>query len=126
MTYDLRVHGYHRHPEVLGSLAVYGADAEKIEALATARPELARRLHPDLPYIAAEVVWAAREEMARSVEDILARRTRALILNAKAAIAMAPEVARMLAAELTRSAAWEREQVEDFTRLARQYLPAGN
>jgi glycerol-3-phosphate dehydrogenase len=125
VTYDLPVHGYHRNPELLGSLAVYGADAERIEALAKADPELARRLHPELPYIAAEVVWAAREEMARSVEDVLARRTRALILNARAAIAMAPEVARMLAAELGRGAEWESRQVEEFTRLAAQYLPAG-
>jgi glycerol-3-phosphate dehydrogenase len=125
VTYELRVHGYHRNPELLGALAVYGADAEKIEELAKEQPELAHRLHPELPYIAAEVVWAAREEMARSVEDVLARRTRALILNARAAIAMVPEVARVMARELARSAEWEQQQVESFTRLARQYLPVG-
>ncbi len=123
ITFDLPVHGYHQNPELLGSLAVYGSDAEKIQALAKVDPDLARQLHPDLPYIAAEVVWATREEMARNVEDVLARRTRALILNARAAIAMAPQVARIMAAELKRTSEWEHQQVESFTLLATQYLP---
>jgi glycerol-3-phosphate dehydrogenase len=122
-TFDLKVHGYHAHPEALGTLAVYGADAAKIQALAKKEPALARRLHPALPYIAAEVVWATRQEMARRVEDVLARRTRALILNARAAIAMAPEVARLMAAELNQTPEWERAQVESFRQLAAQYLP---
>jgi glycerol-3-phosphate dehydrogenase len=79
------------------------------------------QLHPALPYVAAEVVWAAREEMARSVEDVLARRTRALFLNANAAITMAEPVAKLLAAELGRDRAWVDSQVEDFTELAQQY-----
>jgi glycerol-3-phosphate dehydrogenase len=123
ITFDLPVHGYHQHPELLGTLAVYGTDAEKIQMLAKAEPDLSRRLHPDLPYIAAEVVWATRAEMARTVEDVLARRTRALILNARAAIAMAPQVARIMAAELNRTTAWEHQQIENFTHLATQYLP---
>ena len=78
----------------LGSLEVYGSDAEKIRALAASSPALAKlSFIPALPYIAAEVVWAAREEMARTVEDVLARHTRALFLNAAAAIAMAEPVA---------------------------------
>jgi glycerol-3-phosphate dehydrogenase len=122
VTFDLHVHGYHEHPEALGPLAVYGSDAGKIQALADADPKLAQRLHPDLPYIAAEVVWAAREEMARTVDDVLARRTRALFLNAKAAISMAPEVARILALELNKNDAWAQQQVESFSSLAAQYV----
>jgi glycerol-3-phosphate dehydrogenase len=122
VTCDLRLHGYHQHPEALGSLGVYGSDAGRIQALIDAQPDLARALHPDLPYIAAEVVWVAREEMARTVEDILARRTRALFLNAKAAIAMAPEVAAILAAELNLDQAGARRQVEAFQALAAQYV----
>jgi glycerol-3-phosphate dehydrogenase len=120
-TKSLRIHGYIENSTALGSLEVYGADAEKIRALAEATPSLAARLHPDLPYIAAEVVWAAREEMARSVEDVLARRTRALFLNANAAIAMAVPVAMLLAAEQGRDQAWVDSQVEEFTTLAQQY-----
>jgi glycerol-3-phosphate dehydrogenase len=88
------------HPESLGSLAVYGSDAAEIRALAEADPELRKQLHPQLPYIAAEVVWAARQEMARTLEDVLAQRTRALFLNAEAAMSMAQEAARILAVEL--------------------------
>jgi glycerol-3-phosphate dehydrogenase len=123
VTFNLKVHGYHEHPESLGSLAVYGADAAEIRALAEAQPELAKQLHPQLPYIAAEVVWAARKEMARTLEDVLARRTRALFLNAGAAIMMAPEVARILATELGKDQAWVSQQVAGFKALAAQYLP---
>ena len=70
-TRNLRIHGYLRDSAALGSLEVYGSDAEAIRALAQDSPALAAQLHPDLPYIAAEVVWAARAEMARSVEDVL-------------------------------------------------------
>ncbi len=128
VTAELRVHGYHAEPDTLGDLAVYGADAAALCALTDAQPGLARTLHPSLPIIAAQVVWAARSEMARTVEDVLARRTRALFLNANAAIAMAPDVARLLAAELHRDEAWQSAQVETFRALAKQYtspaLPA--
>ena len=121
ITRTLPIHGAHPHPEQLGSLAVYGSDAEPLKALTNDHPELTRQLHPDLPYLAAEVVWAARTEMARTVEDVLARRTRALFLNARAAIQMAPEVASLLAEELGRDDAWARNQVAAFQALAAQY-----
>jgi len=120
-TKNLRIHGYMQDCSSLGSLEVYGADAAKIRALAAARPELGAQLHPDLPYIAAEAVWAAREEMARGVEDVLARHTRALFLNARAAIAMAEPVAKLMAAELGRDEVWVTAQVTAFTELAQQY-----
>jgi glycerol-3-phosphate dehydrogenase len=120
-TKNLHIHGYLEDSNGLGSLEVYGSDAEKIRALAAGSPALAAQLHPALPYIAAEVVWAVREEMARTVEDVLARRTRALFLNANAAISMAEPVARLLATELGRDKAWVAEQVKQFTELAQQY-----
>ena len=119
-TRNLRIHGYLQDSGALGDLEVYGSDAAEIRALAR-DPRLATQLHPDLPYIAAEVVWAARNEMARTVEDILARRTRALFLNAAAASAMAEPVAKLLAAELGQDAAWVAAQVNDFQVLAQQY-----
>jgi len=119
-TADLRLHGYLENSAALGELAVYGSDAEAIRALAQ-DPALAARLHPALPYLAAEVVWAARTELARTVEDVLARRTRALFLNANAAIGMAEPVARLLAAELCRDNAWAAAQVTEFRALAEQY-----
>jgi glycerol-3-phosphate dehydrogenase len=125
VTATMHIHGYHQHPEEFGSLSVYGADAPAILELSKENPEFAKPLHPDLPYIAAEVVWAARNEMSRTLDDALARRTRALLLNARAATAIAPAVASLLARELGKEAAWAEEQVRIFGALAAQYIPQG-
>ena len=119
-THTLRIHGYLQDSDTLEGLGVYGSDAEEIRALAQ-DPKLAVQLHPDLPYVAAEVVWAARAEMARTVEDVLARRTRALFLNAGAASAMAEPVAALLATGLGRNETWVAEQIKTFRALAEQY-----
>ncbi len=125
-TRDLKIHGYYPEAlETLGELAVYGSDAEHIEALARENPAWAERLHPALPYIAAEIVWGARQELARTVDDALSRRTRALLLNAAAAAEMAPRVAALLAAELGRDQRWIDAQAAEFQKLAAQYLPSG-
>jgi glycerol-3-phosphate dehydrogenase len=125
VTKRLHIHGYLEDKAAPGSaeenLAVYGSDAGAIRALAAADPKLSERLHPALPCIGAQVVWAARAEMARTVEDVLARRTRALFLNAAAAIDLAEPVAKLLAAELGRDEAWVAEQVGVFCALATQY-----
>jgi glycerol-3-phosphate dehydrogenase len=122
ITRDLRIHGYKKGDDPHGGLWVYGSDAAKIQALVAESAGLAARMDAKLPQIAAEVVWAAREEMARSVEDVLARRTRALFLNARAAIAMAPLTAQLLARELGREEAWAAAEVARFTHLAAQYM----
>ncbi|MGB6726965.1 MAG: glycerol-3-phosphate dehydrogenase/oxidase [Terracidiphilus sp.] len=121
-TKNLRIHGYAAEPvpSAPGHFSVYGSDAEAVAALAR-DPLLAVRLHPDLPYVAAEAVWAARNEMARTVEDVLARRTRALFLNAKAACQMAEPAARLMAAELNRGEDWIATEVARFQALAEQY-----
>ncbi|HEV2275921.1 MAG TPA: glycerol-3-phosphate dehydrogenase C-terminal domain-containing protein, partial [Acidobacteriaceae bacterium] len=123
-TQNLRIHGYLEDARRLGSLRVYGSDAQAILALAESEAELSKRLHPDLPYIAAEVVWAVRHEMARTVDDILSRRTRALFLNARAAMQMAAEVAELMARELKTDRAWVSRQLEEFNAVAQKYLVA--
>ena len=75
-----------------------------------------------MPYCGAEVVWAVREEMARTVEDVLARRTRALFLHARAAIEMAPRVAELMAREMKTKAAWRDGQLQDFGETAGCYV----
>jgi len=120
-TADLPLHG--ATTEVLpGPLRAYGSDAGTVLALAQDRPDWAARLHPRLPCIGAEVVWAARHEMARSVQDVLARRTRALLLDARASIEAAPRVASLLAGALGRDAAWQTHEVAAFTEFALGYL----
>lgn len=122
ITKNLRIHGYHENREVLGELSVYGADALKIQEIAHGDKDLAEPLHPALPYIGAEVVFAAREEMARTVDDFLSRRVRALFLNAEASVAMAPKVAALMAGELNRDSKWVDEQVASFNKLAQKYF----
>ena len=104
------------------ALALYGSDADTIRKIANSEPELASRLNDALPYTGAEVIFVVRYEMARTVEDVLARRTRALFLNARAAIEMAPQVAALVTKELSRDEAWKRDQIQDFQGLARGYL----
>jgi glycerol-3-phosphate dehydrogenase len=122
VTRDLPIHGHHPKARRFGALAVYGSDAPKIQRLIEANRLLGGPLHPALPCCGAEVVWAARNEMARTVEDVLARRTRALFLNARAAISMAPRVAELMAGELGFNRAWQANQIRSFEELACGYL----
>ncbi len=122
VTAHLNIHGFHPSPDRFGALSVYGSDAQAIRSLMNSDPSLAQRLHPSLPYTGAEVVWAVRDEMARTVEDVLARRTRALFLDARAAIEMAPRVAALLAQELDQDKLWQSAQVQSFGETARNYL----
>ncbi len=122
VTRTLPVRGFQRDPPGDFSLAVYGADAPAIQALAKQKPELAERLSPELSIIGAQVVWAVREEMARTVDDVLARRTRALYLNARAAVGMAQKVAALMSRELGRVPSWEAQQVNDFQQIAEHFM----
>jgi glycerol-3-phosphate dehydrogenase len=122
VTDHLNIHGFHPNSEKFGVLRVYGSDAVAVRELMQSDPLLAKPLHPDLPYTGAEVVWAARREMGRTLEDVLARRTRALFLNARAACAMAPEAAGLLARELERDSQWAAGQVHSFRETAGNYL----
>jgi glycerol-3-phosphate dehydrogenase len=122
-TATLKIHGYSDNGIHADHLHIYGSDAPFIRALAGERPELNWKLHDTFPHTGAEVVWAVRREMARTVEDVLARRLRILFLNARAAAEMAPEVARLMARELGFDSTWQQKQVKEFSLLARQYLP---
>lgn len=122
LTEHLPIHGSHGTAISTGPLEVYGTDAELIAELTRKEPGLGRRLHPALEINGAQVVWAARHEMARTLDDVLARRTRALFLNAQAALEMAPEVARLMAAELGRDQAWQKNQLRDFAAIAAGFL----
>lgn len=121
-TTTLAVHGAGSADDAPASLQLYGTDAAKIVALGKADGGLDVPVHPALPLRSAEVVWHARHEMARTVEDVLARRTRALVLDAQASIAAAPAVARILARELRRDHAWIAAQVAAYAELARGWL----
>jgi glycerol-3-phosphate dehydrogenase len=122
VTKELNIHGFHTHPERFGELADYGSDAPAVEALIRSDPALSERIHPRLRPYAGEVVWAVREEMARTVDDVLARRTRSLILDARAAMEAAPRVAELMAKELERDGSWVEAQLRDFRKMAQAYI----
>jgi glycerol-3-phosphate dehydrogenase len=121
-TENLKIHGFCENAEKFGDLEIYGADAEMIQSLVKENPTLAEKLCEDLPYCAAEVVWATRFEMAQTVEDVLARRTRALFLDARAAIEIAPKVARIMAWESGETEGWIDEQIRKFNETAKNYI----
>jgi glycerol-3-phosphate dehydrogenase len=96
-----------------------------LKKLINNNPDLGQKLHKELPYVKGEVVWAVRNEMARTVEDVLSRRTRSLVLNANASMESAPEVARIMAEEMGFDKKWQEIQVDQYLKLAKGYLPDG-
>jgi glycerol-3-phosphate dehydrogenase len=124
VTAELRIHGYHQDVESFGELERYGADAPHVRDLLREQPALATPLHPRLPIQEGEVIWAVREEMAVTVEDFLSRRSRALLWDARAAAEAAPRVATLMAGELGRDEAWQRDQLAAFRAVAEGYLPS--
>lgn len=125
VTKNLKIHGHAETDDDSGDFRIYGANAAKIGELIAADPSLGEKLHAALPYRRAEIVWAARFEMAESIEDALARRTRALFLNARAALDIAPLVAEIMARENGKDDDWIREQLQHFAETARHYLVSG-
>jgi glycerol-3-phosphate dehydrogenase len=122
-TKQLKIHGWKDGMNTGDNLFHYGADAAGIRQLIVADPALGDKIHEDLPFIKAEIVWAVQHEMCMTIEDALARRTRALFLDAQAAIASAPVVAMLMAKELKKDAQWQEKEIETFTRIAANYLP---
>jgi glycerol-3-phosphate dehydrogenase len=120
-TAELRLHGCMTDEKDRWQ-KVYGTDWSEIQKLTVESPNLAEPIHPALPFIKAEAIWATRSELARTVEDVLARRTRALFLDARACHDSAPVVASLLAKELGFSADWENQQVTEFRKTAASYI----
>jgi glycerol-3-phosphate dehydrogenase len=122
-TAEMRLHGWTETPDQGTEWErVYGADLPALQKLAQEDPALEQLLHPQLPFRRSEVIWAARHEMATCPEDVLARRTRSLFLDAKASVEAAPMTARLLARELGKDAHWEQEQLLKYQEVAEGYI----
>jgi glycerol-3-phosphate dehydrogenase len=121
-TKDLLIHGSTPNVDRKDHLYVYGTDRAALLELKNENSAWAEKLDPRAEYIGAEVIWAVRHEMARNLEDVLARRVRVLFLDARMAIDIAPKVAGLIASELHKDAAWIEDQVASFTKLAQSYL----
>ncbi len=122
VTPGLAIHGNTSLPITEAWLAGYGADANAIVTMAQEDASWLDPIHKDFVYKKVQVIWAVRNEMAQTVEDVLARRVRFLFLNARAAIEVAPLVATLMAKELAKDNNWVTQQIHDFTKLASQYI----
>ena len=125
-TENLRLHGWTKDAGRVEDRSsspwrIYGSDAPALSEMAKEHPDWDELIHPKLPYRVVEVLWAVRHEMARTVEDVLSRRTRALLLDARASMEAAPKVAHLMAKELARAEPWEKEQTASYRELARGY-----
>ena len=120
-TKKLAIHGCKKNDEN-NHLSIYGTDAVEINKLAEEKPGLSEKIHPAYPYTKAEVVFCIKNEMAMTVEDILARRTRLLFLDATAAMQAAPVVAALFREYASKTEEWEHNQLQIFTDLAKGYL----
>lgn len=121
-TKELPIHGSMQGVSWDDHLYVYGSDCDKVLGLINENSEWGNKLHPQYNYLQAEVIWAVRLEMARTIEDVLARRLRLLFLDAKAAKEAASLTAKLMAFELGKDAEWRGEQILLFHTLARNYL----
>ncbi|MBN2639794.1 MAG: glycerol-3-phosphate dehydrogenase/oxidase [Bacteroidales bacterium] len=122
VTANMPIHGYVKNVNINDPLHYYGSDAPKIKDLIVKDHSLGEKLSENYPYVKAQVVWAVQYEMARTVEDFLARRTRFLLLDARESIKIAPLVAKIMAEQLGTRRRWQKEQVEAYTLLANEYI----
>jgi glycerol-3-phosphate dehydrogenase len=127
VTQELRLHGWLAPEDPAlpphGPMRMYGGEADRVRAFLASDPAHEVVLHPRLPYVCGQLRWAVRNEQARTVEDLLSRRTRSLVLDARAAIEAAPRAAALLADELGRDAAFAQRQLDAFLEVAGGYLP---
>lgn len=119
-TEELRIHGYSIAPRT-GFLFVYGSDQKEVVMLMDEK-EFSKPLSKETNITVAQVIWAVRNEMARTLEDFLARRTRILFTDAKVALDVAPGVAEIMMRELGRDETWKQNQLQSFSELAQGYL----
>lgn len=125
VTHDLMIHGSGTVLPDSDPLAVYGSDAAEIRDLMQSEPEWAGKVHPRLDLTCAEVIYHARHEMARTIGDVLARRSRSLLLDAQASMSAALRVGHLLASELGWDAAHTTHEIERFQKLAAGYILEG-
>lgn len=121
-TKNLHIHGYVKKVDHTSNLYWYGSDIDGINQIVANNPDMGEYVSKSLGILKAQVVWAVQNEMAFTVEDVLSRRTRCLLLNAREAITIAPKVASIMAKELGKNSDWEQKQVDDFNRVASMYI----
>ncbi len=124
-THKLSIHGnvFQFNPD--DPLHIYGSEADEIRSLMALHPSWKEPVHPSFTYTVAELIWSIRHEMPQTLEDLLSRRTRCLLLDAKATLEIAPQVALLMANELNKNDDWVKTQLHEFTQTASGYLISG-
>ncbi|MFN0728036.1 glycerol-3-phosphate dehydrogenase/oxidase [Polaribacter gochangensis] len=122
-THKLQLNGFHENSKIFKALSIYGSDALKINKISAENPELKEKLHKEYSIIKAQIVFAVRNEKAKTIEDFLARRTRLLFLDAKTSLDVAPVVAEIMAKELGENEVWIQAQLISYQKVASTYLP---
>lgn len=122
VTENLQIHGSNGPVDTSNHMYIYGTDKKGILQLISDDSTLSEQLHPRVEFTKAEVIWAIRNEMARTIEDILSRRVRILFLDAKVAIEIAPTIGEILKIELGKTEAWKADQILKFKAIANQYV----
>jgi glycerol-3-phosphate dehydrogenase len=122
ITKHLPIHGFRMDLDpCTDPLAPYGLNREDILAISEEEDNMGGFISEKLKILKSQIVWAVRKEMARTVEDVLARRIRALFLDARESIRIAPETASLIAKELKRDDDWINNQIEAFKKVAENY-----
>lgn len=119
-TSTMHIHGYKTNTDWSNPFYFYGSDEVSLRAEMNGRSQ--QWLSEELKIHPQQIIWAIRHEMARTLEDVLSRRTRALFLNAKESRRIAPEVAAIMATELGRDEHWKESQLKAFDELSEQYI----
>ena len=122
VTQHLKIHGYKEGVDFNNPLYFYGSDVDLINDIIKEDPTAKEFVSEELKIIKAQVILAIRNELAYHVIDVLARRTRALFLDSKESIRIAPLVAKIMAKEMGKDKAWEQSQVEVFNEIAKGYI----
>lgn len=121
-TKQLSLHGFAWQKDPHDPYFIYGDDADKLHENEKKNPFLKEKIHPKLPYTYAEIDWAIDHEMAMTIEDILARRTRSILLDAKATIEIAPAIAEFMAKKINEDSKWIKDQIDAFNSFAEGYI----
>jgi len=123
ITHHLLIHGYNINTEANSNpMSAYGLDQTKVQSIEGESENYRGYLSESLQIKKAQVIWAVREEMGRTIEDVLARRTRALFLDARESLRIAPETAKLMAEEFGYGEDWVKNQIVQYTELAKGYF----
>jgi glycerol-3-phosphate dehydrogenase len=122
VTMNLKIHGYSISDQPVNTLSIYGSDEKELKEFVADNREWSDTLSDETNIMAGQVIWAVRKEMARTVEDVLARRMRVLFIDARLAMRLAPKVADIMMTELKEDENWKEIQIRAFSELAKGYL----